>query len=691
VKKKAILLAFTTAAALAAQTSSPPRPKHQPAEIEPLLAKIAVYEYGANPDVIVTFNELVEDLQGSPVQRKALETRLLQFLQSSATMAGKETAFKEIAMIGTDASIPVLTPMLTRVETAEMARYALAAIPGAAADNALLSSLGQAPNARVKIGIINSLGHRQVAKAVPALAALVPSPDPEVAAAAAAALAAIADRPALNALASARTKLSGPARQPLADAYVTCADRFAARGEKAVAIDVYKQMIAPGESRMVRARALTGLTAAEGKEAIPALTAEMESPDPVLEATAVRLLNGLPGPDITKAMVAEFSKVPAFCQAHLLTAMAQRGDVSARPTLVAALKSTAPGVRTAALAGIGKLGDASSPMVLAEAAAASADPEQTAARRSLYTLRGPGIDAAIISSMGSASGKVRVELIMAAGQRVMLSAADALIKMAQDTDPDVHRAALTALRSVGGPSQTAPLLDMVLKASSAAERRETALTLGTVLRREQPPRIDAVIAAYRNTSALQARLSLLDVMGQVSSEQALPLLRESIKDANPEIARGAILALTAWSDSTPLMDLLNLAKSVSQSLQAAGEAIDSQSVLPPGYAATNGAGRGGRGGRGGPPTNNLQVLALRGFLRLMVLQSQRTPSESGRLLGEAMAVATQTNEKLSILSLLPAFPSKESLAVAQAAARDTTVADEAKVAVAQVTEALKLK
>jgi hypothetical protein len=61
------------------------------------------------------------------------------------------------------------------------------------------------------------------------------------------------------------------------------------------------------------------------------------------------------------------------------------------------------------------------------------------------------------------------------------------------------------------------------------------------------------------------------------------------------------------------------------------------------------------------------------------------------LLGEAMAVATQTNEKLSILSLLPAFPSKESLAVAQAAARDTTVADEAKVAVAQVTEALKLK
>jgi hypothetical protein len=190
---------------------------------------------------------------------------------------------------------------------------------------------------------------------------------------------------------------------------------------------------------------------------------------------------------------------------------------------------------------------------------------------------------------------------------------------------------------------------------------------------------------------LQTRLSLLDVMGQVSSDLALPLLREGIKDANPEIARGAILALTAWSDSTPLVDLLNLAKNVSRSLQAAGEALDSQAVLPPGYVSPNGAGRGARGGRGGPPTNNIQVLALRGVLRLIVLPSDRTASASGRLLTETMALASQTLEKLLILSLLPAFPSPESLALAQAAERDTPVAGEAKVAVAQVTEALKLK
>jgi HEAT repeat protein len=340
---------------------------------------------------------------------------------------------------------------------------------------------------------------------------------------------------------------------------------------------------------------------------------------------------------------------------------------------------------------MGKLGDESSVKVLAEAAAAGEGTEQSAARRSLYTLRGRGIDQEIIAELGSASGKVKLELIAAVGERVAVSAADALTREAQGTDPEVRREALRALRNVGGAAQTAGLLDVLLKASTAAERRDAALTLGTVLRRAQPAPIGAVISAYNNTSALQSRLSLLDVMGQVSSVQALALLRETIQDANPEIARGAILALTAWNDGTPLMDLLNLAQSVSRSLQAAGEAIDSQASLPPGYVSPNGAGRAARGGRGGPPTSNIQVLALRGCLKLMVLPSQRTPSESGRLLSEAMAVSTQTNEKLSILSLLPSFPSQESLAVAQAATRDPAVANEAKVATDQVTEALRLK
>jgi hypothetical protein len=277
---------------------------------------------------------------------------------------------------------------------------------------------------------------------------------------------------------------------------------------------------------------------------------------------------------------------------------------------------------------------------------------------------------------------VKVELVIAAGQRVARGAADALISAAGDPDPEVRREAMRALRNAGGPAQTAPLLQMLLKASTASERRDAAQTLAAVLRSGQPASMSAVVSAYNSAGDLNARLSLIDVMGQTSSNEALPLLRSGLKDASTEIARAAILALSNWDNSTPLTDLFDFAKAVPQNALAS----------EPEPVAGGRGGRGGRGGFGGPPpTNNLKVLAVRGVLKLMVLQSDRTASASGRMLGETMALATQNPEKLLALSLLPVFPSQESLEVAQAATRDPAVVDEAKVAVAQVAEALKLK
>jgi HEAT repeat protein len=348
-----------------------------------------------------------------------------------------------------------------------------------------------------------------------------------------------------------------------------------------------------------------------------------------------------------------------------------------------ALKSSNRAVRAAALAAVGKLGDASNVRMLAEIAATAEEPEVSAARRSLYTLRGREIDSAVIAAMNSTSGKVKAELIMATGERAAASAADALITVARESDPDVRREALRAVRNVGGADQTPALLDMLLRATSAIERRDATQTLATVVRRAQPSPVAAVISAYKTAPSREVKVSLIEVMGQTSSNDALPVLRDALKDSDPEILRSAILALTAWDNPTPLPDLLNLAKTAQRST---GEVAVTQPV----QSATAGAGRGG--GRGlAPPTNNIQILALRGVLRLMVLQSQRTPAESGRLLAEVMSLSTQLPEKRNVLGLLSYFPSKESLEVAQAAVRDESVASEAKVALDQVTEGLKAK
>jgi HEAT repeat protein len=646
----------------------------QPQQIQSLLAKIATYQYGGDPAPAIQLEELVGKQSGSAESKKMIEPLLLKFLQSEATPAGKEAGFRALSLVGSNAAIPVLAPLLTQVDTAEMARYALAAIPGPAVDEALRKGLAAAPSDRIKVGLINSLGRRRDAKSVQAIAPLIVSRNPEVTAAAAAALASISDRAAMDALAAARKNSSGQIRELVSQAYVVGADHAAARGDKIRAAAVYKDLSAPTELSTVRARAFKGLAAADPKSGIAALIAEIKSDDAERQVIGIRLISGIQGSEVTKALVSEFPTLTPVGQVHALTALASRGDASARPVVAAALKSTESAIRAAALSALGQLGDELSVKMLAEAAATGKEPELSAARRSLYSLRGANIDSAITGAIGSATGKVKSELIVAAGERAVTGAATALTTAARDTDPDVRREALRALRNVGGAAQTQALLDLLLKSSTSSERRDATQTLAAVLRRAQPAPVAPVVSAYRATPAKEARLSLLEVMGQTSNTEVLPVLREGIKDPDPEIARGAILALTAWDDPTPLPDLLNLAKGTARSVP--GE--------PP--PAVTGFGRGNP-----PPTNNLQILALRGVLRLVTLPSKRSASENGLLLSDAMRLASQTPEKRTILSLLPSFPSKESLGVARAAVTDQAVTTEAKIAVDQVADALKLK
>lgn len=692
-KTSPVLVISITAMVLAAQTQPAGNRLPSAADIEAVLAQISDFQYGRDPAPTVRLDEMVGKASGSAEMRRTVETLLLKFLQSNATPAGKEAAFRQLSLVGSSASVPVLAPLLMQIDTSEMARYALAAIPGPAVDDALRKALGQAPSDKIRIGLINSLGRRKDTKSVSALASLISSDNLAVTAAAAAALASISDRAALKALEDARKNATGPFRDLLSEATVVCADHFADRGEKAVAVALYKQMIGPGELRPVRIRALKSFGAADPKGAVQTLLAEVQSKDVERQVIGIGLLNRIPGQEVTKALIGEFSKLPPAGQVHLLTALASRGDSSARPIVLSALKSDQPAVQGAALSAVGRLGDGSNVPTLAEFAAKGEEPGQSAARASLYTLRGSNIDNAIIGAMSSASGKVKAELIRAIGERAASSAADPLVNAAQEPDPDVRREALRALRNVGGAAQVPALLDLLLKASSALERRDATLTLATVVRRSQPVPIDKVISAYNAAPSKEVKLGLLDVMGQTSSAQALPILRAGMKDSDPEIARAAILALSGWDTPEPLADLLALAK-------AAPRPAPSTASAPVGFGGQGGSGRpgagappgGGGGGRGAlPPTNNIQILALRGVLRLAVLESKRTPSESGLLLREVMSLATQVPEKRSVLSQLPYFPSKESLEVAQLAINDAAVTNEARVALDQVTEGMKAK
>jgi HEAT repeat protein len=335
------------------------------AEMEPLFVRIATFRDGQSRDDLIRLLEFVRDSSGSPSQLRSIEDRFLRFLQSDATAPAKTFVFEQLSVIATEASIPVLTPMFQRTETAEQARYVLARIPGPAADEALRKSLANT-RGRVKIGIVNSLGQRRDAQAVPAISALLSPSDAEIAEVSAAALGKIGNGAALSTLAAARSKTSGTLREHVSEAYVTCADQLAKGGGKAAGMKVYRELIAAPEYPGVRVQALAGLAAAEGKSAIPALTAAIESKDARVQTAALAFLAGIPGPESTHALAAVFPKLPVSGQVRALAALVDRNAASAATLASAAINSPAAELRAAGLDALGRLGDESSVIVLAE-------------------------------------------------------------------------------------------------------------------------------------------------------------------------------------------------------------------------------------------------------------------------------------------------------------------------------------
>jgi len=636
-------------------------------EMEPVLAKIAAWEYNQSHEPLFQFDEFLQGKLSSPAEVRKIESRLLALLPQ-ATMAGKQYICRQLGLIGTAAAVPALAKLLATPETNDMARSALERIPGDASAGALRGAL-KGSAGKPAVGIINSLGQRRDTASIPALKPLLADRDEAIAEAAAAALALIGGRAPLDSLAAARLKAGGTLRPRLTDALLECAGTIPA-GDQAAALKIYRQLNSADEAETVRVTALGGIARLAGARAVGEMQKELGSPSPAMRAAAVRLLSAMPGPETGKLLIDSYAKAPADVQVRIVAALAGRGDATARPLVnAAAAPGGEPAVRKAALEALAKIGDPSSVAVLAAAAAeetapAAESPEggrprrgaprasgsAAIARESLNTIRGEGVDQAIIDGIGGAGGeKVRLELIRAAGARGMTNAAAALLRASEDPAREVRRESLRALRTTAGPAQTKPLLALLVRAQNAGDRRDATSALAAAVKRSGPPGADDLLAAYNQSDSVPVKVALLDVLGHASAPAALPALRQALASGDAEISRAAILALSGWQSPEPMGDLLELAK--------------------------KGAGA-------------QQVLALRGYIALISAPSARTIPETVELIATAMAIAGQAEEKRALLALLPFYPTEKALSLAEGAVKDEAVSREARYAVSRVRLAL---
>jgi type 1 glutamine amidotransferase len=232
--------------------------------MEQQLAKIKTYDFGDSRAALTEFSDEIRKAYGRPEELKKYEAALLDVLKSDAKYAGKQYAARELSIIGTDQSVPVLAGMLTNQEYSDMARYALERIPGEAVNKALLAALPKAEG-KAKIGIVNSLGERGSVAATGEIAKCAEGSDKVLGGAAISALGKIGSADAVTALDKALASAADNQKTLVYDALLKAAEKMMSKGDRPGALKIYRNLNKEGVPQLVRTAALKGMVNAAGR------------------------------------------------------------------------------------------------------------------------------------------------------------------------------------------------------------------------------------------------------------------------------------------------------------------------------------------------------------------------------------------------------------------------------------------
>jgi len=417
---------------------------------------------------------------------------------------------------------------------------------------------------------------------------------------------------------------------------------------------LWLSLVAAFAAGLVGAIVSTAVADEGNQDIIKMVIDALKSDDPTMQSGAIAIVRDIPGPEVTRALAQELPGLAVSGQVQLLAALADRGDALALPAVIEAGKSPDESVRVAAIKAIGQLGGPANVAMLAERAAGVKGAEQKAARESLYRLRGQEVDTAILQSVPSAAPAVKVELIGAVGERNIAGSMETLLKAARDEDRKVRLESLKVLRVIAKGEDVPALVTLLLEAKSESDRGEAEKVVAAVAHKieDKSRQASAVLAVLPNVKDVPGRASLLRVLGRIGDSSALPTLQTALTNREPEIQDAAIRALSDWPTPEPVPDLLKVAQSAENKVH--------------------------------------KVLALRGFVRLLALDSGRSPEETIDLYKKAMDLAGDAAEKKRVLSGLAATKSLAALNLAAAYLDDLTLhleAESAAVQIAQTTSA----
>jgi type 1 glutamine amidotransferase/HEAT repeat protein len=619
--------------------------------VEALLRRIATYQHGDSRASLADLNEFIRNVDDLAEAHRKLEIQFLGFLGGNATLAGKQFICTRLALVGSEASVPRLVAMLSDPATVDMALFALESIEGKKVDEALIQTLETSKD-RTAIGIIGALGRRRVQNATPVLGCVAAGADSSVSTAAVSALGAIGTREALEVLHGLKHSGTAEARRGLYDAMLACAAHLEQEGGKDQALAVYRELNAPGEPLPVRAAALKRMILADPGNAAVLVLNTLRSSDVKLHPAAIQMVKEISGSEDVRAIARTFPDLRPVDQAQLLAFLSHRRDPEVQKVVVGATASKNASVRAAALRALGSIGDAAVVPLLAHAAATSRGADQKEARASLYTLNAPGVEDSIVAAFPVSDNKVKVELLKSIGERRRYSAVPLVLQTAKDPAGPVRIESAKVLKSLARGDQLPAMVDLLMKSRDETERRELENAIAATARRmaDTARRDEAVLAVYPSLKNNETRASFINVLGKIGAPASLSVCRTALGDKNPGIQLAAIRALSEWPTADPYADLWKVATTARD--------------------------------------HTHRILALRGAVRLIGLDTTRPADETVSRYRESMKIAANKEELKLLLSALGEARSLAAFQLAAGCMKQKDLRQEAEVAVVTIGEGI---
>jgi HEAT repeat protein len=570
------------------------------------------YQYGQDMGPLLTIDREVIRAMSSPELRAACAARLAALLDAETTTpAARQYICLQLRGVGTDAEVPILARLLIQPDSSEMARHALESIPGAASLQALRDTLPQLDGVLLA-GVVRSLAVRQDAASVPVLIELTESPDSTVAVAAVRALGGIGGAAAIDKLRTMAAAEDTKTPRDVAVALLDCAARLAGSDQIAPAREIYQSLSGPDHALGIRRAALTALLQLEGDRTPVTILEWFGADDSVRRQVAAARLTILSDQQLEQ-LATRTDELSESARVAVLELLAMRGGAEALPLVLKAVASDQPELQRAAIRCLGLIADAKTIPLLLEMLASDERLGPLAAQ-ALTAMPRTQVGPALLKALHERPAS-RPAVVDVLKKLVYYEAIDPLIEIAASDDPAVYEVALDGLRGIADPDQTdVPRLLKLLQRSTPGRHRDDVERAILIVCEKQPAgadRAEPVLKALSSVDLTHSALHL-PLLGRLGGPQALKIIDAALRSDDAPVREAAVQGICNWPDASVADRLFALA-----------------------------ADTGNRAS---------QQRALRAYVRVITLPSDREEDQTLRMLQSAMQLADRAEDRQLILT-----------------------------------------